>query len=263
MSTYEDIIADRQRLKQVKTCLNAVMPTLDGLVTVEEKYQNKIEKKHVPSGFETKVIECENVSMVLKDGVKFAFVGEGVVVTDVSEESKQGLVVKPGYLITDVGDVKLVSIDSLLETLEELKNKGDKFSLTVKIAKPKTLAAYLKAEELEMKEPSDLDHSAFEAWVQKTRSPEQIRDKGLKKWTAKREEKIGELELSLGAINDSPLKQDVQDLIKLFRDDFDRVKLGNFNFDVKKVSTSIFRLETDLLKKAKEAKAEAECKGKN
>jgi len=181
------------------------MPILDAIVTVETQYKSKIESHYVPTGFQTKVLECEDVSMILREGVKFAFVGEGVVVTDVSDDSKQELIVKPGNLITAVGDVKLDSVDSLLKTLEDIKNKGDKFSLTVKIVKPKTLAAYLKAEQLQMKEPADLDLAAFEAWVQKTRSPERIRDKGLKKWTAQREEKIGSLELSLEFIKDSSI----------------------------------------------------------
>lgn len=257
MTTYEDIMATRAKFTTIKNCLNAVMPTLDMLISTEESYKNKIEKQYVPTGFETKVLEIVDVGMSLRDGAKFEFVGNGVLVTDVSEESKAGLEVKPGYLITEVAGEKCDSLDGFNKLLDDLDEKGDEFILKVKLAKAKTLASYLRAENLEMKSPCDLDHEAFESWVQKTRSAEQIREKGLKKWTSQREEKIGDLELSLGAVNNAALKEDVQDLIKRFRDDFDRRTLGNFNFDVKKVTTSIFRVETDLLKQAKDAKAES------
>jgi hypothetical protein len=260
MTTYEDIIANRGSLKQVKDCINAVMPTIDGIITTEEAYRKKIDKGIVPTGFSTKVLEVPDVGMALRDGATFAYVGNGVLVKEVSEDSKEGLVVKAGYLITEVAGAKCESLDDFNKKLDELNSKGDEFNLKVKIVKPKTLASYLKAEGLEMKEASDLDHDAIETWVQKTRSPVEVREKGLKKWNAQRDEKIGELELSLGAVNDSSLKDSVEELITGFRGDFDRTKLGNFNFEVKKVTTSIFRLETDLLKRAKEVKAEAKDK---
>jgi len=259
MTTYKDIMENRAKLTVVKKCVNAVMPTLDGIVAVEDSYQTKIEKQYVPTGFETKTIEIVDLFLTIRGGAKFAFVAKsGVLVTEVEEKSQKGLEVKPGYLITEVADIQCDSLEGFNKQLDELEEKGDEFSIKVKIPKPKTLAAYLKAEKLEMKEPSDLNHEAFETWVQKTRNPDVIREKGLKKWRAQREEKIGDLELSLGAVNDEALKQDIQDLIERFRGDFDRRQLGNFNFDVKKVTSAIFRMETALLKEAKDAKAE--CK---
>jgi len=261
MSTYEEIIAERAMLKGVKDSINGVMPCLDNIVVVKQNYQRKIDKQYVATGFDTKVLEILDSKMSLRDGAKFKTTDKGVLVTEVSEDSKMGLEVKPGYLITEVAGVGCESVEKFHTLLDELDGKEEEFVVKVKVAKPKTLASYLKVEGLEMKEPTDLDHDAFEKWVKVNRDPELVRDKGLKKWTAERDAKIGELELSIGAINDSSLKQDIEDLIKRLRGEFDRQKLGNFNFEVKKVTTTIFRKETELLKQAKDVKAERKDNG--
>jgi len=246
----QSILSERAFWTQLKEKLNKVPPQIDTIIRLRDAYEASVGKDLNP--YKKCEFQCIDHELELIDGCEYRIREDGKIY---AANVGAGSSVKPGSVFAAVDDEALEfgSVEEFMEKLQELHEADEEVVWEFKQPFENTVKLFRKRKKLA--EDAEIDWPAFEAWFYEKQTPEAKMNRLTPKKEKLRDDAINECAEVLAELQESEIKEAVQQMLTRFSEPFTRDDLAEYNFTIKRVVGKIQRMERQLLAEIKEAKA--------